>query len=133
MRERFSPRRSFGTEHSRAYSSWGSMRQRCAHATGYADRGITVCARWENFDNFLADMGDRPLGTTLDRIDSAGNYEPGNCRWATAIEQASNRNTNRYVLMDGEKITTAEYARRAGITHDAARWRTRHCVIVQPT
>lgn len=78
------------------YRSWDGMKQRCLNpkATGYkryGGAGVTVCERWLTFENFLADMGERPEGTTLDRIDSAGDYEPGNCRWADRSTQNRNR------------------------------------------
>lgn len=80
------------------YNSWYNMKARCSNpkATGYENyggRGITVCKRWLEFENFLADMGERPDGLTLDRKNNEGNYEPSNCRWATRIEQ--NNNTRR--------------------------------------
>lgn len=81
---------------SRTYQAWVSMRERCGNQTrrGYKNwggRGISVCERWLTFANFLADMGERPDGKSLDRVNNDGNYEPNNCRWATASEQALNR------------------------------------------
>jgi hypothetical protein len=83
------------------YLSWTSMRTRCSRSYGnawkyYGARGIKVCDRWlDSFENFLEDMGERPDGKTLDRIDVDGNYEPGNCRWATPKEQSANRRVSR--------------------------------------
>ncbi len=85
-----------GKRPSRTYQSWIAMRNRCyrekdVHYASYGGRGITVCGSWRaSFEVFLADMGERPEGKTLDRIDPDGNYEPGNCRWATPVEQRAN-------------------------------------------
>lgn len=78
------------------YEAYQGMLARCHRPThhkypSYGGRGITVCDRWRDFASFHADMGDRPEGRTLDRINNDGNYEPGNCRWATAQQQRHNR------------------------------------------
>jgi hypothetical protein len=86
---------------SKTYISWSAMKQRCHSSTRhnaneYFFKGITYDARWESFQNFLADMGERPKGMTLDRIDSDGNYCKANCRWA----DVSTQNNNRRILQD---------------------------------
>lgn len=79
------------------YRAWNNMRNRCSnpkvnHYQDYGGRGIRVCARWQIFENFLADMGRRPSPLyTLERMDNDGNYEPGNCKWATRYEQQHNK------------------------------------------
>lgn len=83
----------------KTYVSWSRMKDRCLNPNShkypsYGERGITVCDRWLKFDNFLADMGERPEGKTLDRYpDNQGNYEPSNCRWATDSLQQLNKRT----------------------------------------
>jgi hypothetical protein len=97
------------------------MITRCHRSTAsdyerYGGRGITVCERWrEGFANFLQDMGARPEGTTLDRIDNDGNYEPSNCRWATAVEQQRNRKVARLVKLRREVVTIEHASRLLGV------------------
>lgn len=78
------------------YAVWSMMIQRCTNPKNvdypnYGGRGITVCPEWRKFAAFLADMGEKPAGLTIDRTDNDGNYEPGNCRWATRLQQSHNR------------------------------------------
>lgn len=85
-----------GMTHTGVYNSWFAMRDRCEKPTSpswqwYGAKGVRVCDQWQDFKTFFADMGHRPEGCTLDRINPAGNYEPGNCRWATYKEQAANK------------------------------------------
>jgi len=82
--------------HTTEYNSWISMRSRCRNPRNtdfalYGALGITVCDRWELYENFLADMGRKPFNHSLDRINPAGNYEPANCRWATPSVQSANQ------------------------------------------
>lgn len=90
------------------YNSWRAMIDRCTnekqpHYHNYGGRGITICERWMVFERFLADMGERPKGRTLDRINNDGNYEPGNCRWATGSEQRMNRRDSKRPANDNGK------------------------------
>lgn len=101
-----------GKRSSPTYSSWCAMKARCdltgrENSDRYKDRGISYCERWKSFDEFLSDMGERPDGTTLDRWPNpSGDYEPGNCRWATPRQQA--RNTRRNVLTFETAVQVAE-------------------------
>lgn len=110
-------------------AAWYGMRQRCYNPndknySSYGGRGIEVCKRWqESFENFFADMGEAPKGLTLDRIEVDGNYEPGNCRWATRQTQQRNRRNNPRVNHEGKSVTLVELAERYGITLRALRFR----------
>lgn len=97
------------------YKSWAEMKYRCnKNIRNY--KNISYCDRWEKFENFLEDMGERPHDTTLDRIDVYGNYEPNNCRWADIITQENNRTNNTKYIVDGEKLTLTQIARKYEIS-----------------
>lgn len=103
------------------YGVWLTMRRRCDLPTStdyhrYGARGISVCERWKDFGAFLADMGRRPsVDHTIERVDNLGNYEPGNVRWATRIDQANNRRSNHLLAHRGQTRTVAEWARISGL------------------
>ncbi len=89
----------------------------------YGAKGITVCERWMVFENFLSDMGERPEGTTIDRINGNLGYEPGNCRWATIKDQQRNTKANRMVTFDGLTMCISEWAEKLGISKDTLSYR----------
>lgn len=112
------------------YAVWRSMLARCMNPKAkdyprYGGRGITVCERWRTFENFLADMGERPAGLTLEREDGSRGYEPRNCKWATPTEQARNRRTNVMVTHNGVVATVAEWAERTGLERKTIEYRIR--------
>lgn len=102
------------------YSSWENMRARCLNPNAvnyafYGGRGITVCERWASYRNFLADMGERPPNTTLDRIDNSAGYSPDNCRWTTRKQQSRNTRANRLLTLRGETKPLIEWSEVLGI------------------
>lgn len=115
-------KKTHGRSHTSEYNIWCSMKQRCTDPKlkafpHYGGRGIKVCSRWlESFENFYEDMGERPKGKSLDRLDNEGNYEKDNCAWRSRIEQANNKRSNVYYLYQGESKTMPEWARKFGIS-----------------
>lgn len=117
-----------GEHGSRTYRCWDHMIQRCENRKNtrwidYGGRGISVCERWHDFENFLADMGQCPSGHSIDRINNDGNYEPSNCRWSTYFQQAQNTRRSVFFELDGEKKTISEWARCYGLSEQALRYR----------
>lgn len=112
-----------GLTRSPAWNAWNAMRRRCLKPVyenfkHYGGRGITICDRWQEFSAFLADMGQPPSPAhSLEREDNDGNYEPGNCRWATGKEQCNNRRNNVLLTIGGETKTVAEWADASGIKY----------------
>ena len=105
------------------YRVWKSMKRRCtcgcdAAYPRYGGRGIIVCPAWSrSFAAFLADMGERPAGMMIDRIDNDGPYCPFNCRWANRTDQSNNMRSNVRITFQGETLTVAEWARKMGISY----------------
>ena len=116
---------------SREYLTWRAMRGRCNNPNDpayprYGGRGVAVCDRWDRFENFLADMGPRPDGASLDRWpDNDGDYEPGNCRWATRKEQGRNMRSNNMLTARGQTLCIKDWADRLGVDPGTIRHRIR--------
>lgn len=110
-----------GMHKSAEYIVYQQMKERCFNTkkgsyTRYGAKGITVCERWRvSFENFYEDMGPRPPGTSLDRIDNAGNYEPGNCRWADNATQYRNRAQTVWITYNGETKCRKDWAKQYGV------------------
>ncbi len=130
---------------SRTYLCWVWMKHRCQNPKNrsfknYGGRGIKVCERWQSsFANFLADMGGKPGNLTLDRIDNNGNYEPGNCRWATPSQQVRNRRDVVYLEVNGVRKAVWEWAsiinipRRTLLNRIRRGWSPEDVISVPPT
>lgn len=118
-----------GMKNSPEHRSWSAMKNRCNNpmATSYHNygaRGIAVCDRWnDSFVRFLEDMGERPDGTSLDRIDNDGDYCPENCRWATRAEQSRNTRQNRMIRHNGVVKCATDWAAGCGVALETLRWR----------
>lgn len=118
----------YNTRYKTEYTTWSSMKARCGnkrhHAyKRYGGRGIKVCDRWKDFRFFLEDMGLRPAGMTLDRIDNDGDYSKENCRWATMREQCNNRVSNIPVSINGVSISFMEFSEMLSIPPKTLNWR----------
>lgn len=114
--------RTHGLSHTDEYGIWQGMLNRCNKSfdsaySHYGVRGISVCERWSSFESFYGDMGPRPSPKhSIDRVNNDGNYEPGNCRWATSKEQARNKRVNYLVEHDGETKCVADWAEQYGVS-----------------
>lgn len=113
---------------SKTYNSWANMHQRCGNPNhpkykNYGGRGITVCKEWSSFNSFLFDMGEKPEGMTIERIDVNKGYSKENCKWASHKEQANNKTCTEILSFNGEKMTAAQWAEYLGIKFSTLRMR----------
>jgi len=109
-----------GRKHTTEYEAWAGMIARCKNKNrkqykDYGGRGIAVCERWKNYDNFYSDMGEKPKGMTIERIDNDKGYSPDNCKWATREEQGNNTRKNIFITHNGKTQTIAQWAREKNI------------------
>lgn len=113
------------------YYAWIDMRRRCENPNHraykwYGARGITVCDRWQSFETFLSDVGEKPEGHSLDRIDNQKGYEPSNCRWADSYQQNANRRTVRLLTFAGKTQSVTAWAQELGMGQSTLQWRMAH-------
>lgn len=126
-----SPNRTHGMQGSKIYLIWNAMKNRCGNPAVkaypyYGGRGITVSESWQKFENFYTDMGDRPEGMSLDRIDNSKGYSKENCKWSTKEEQANNKRNNSKITFNGETLSVSQWARRIGIHREGLAHRLRN-------
>lgn len=112
------------------YLSWQEMKRRCLNPkvvrfSHYGGRGILVCNKWLQFEGFLADMGIRPKGKTIERLNNNGNYEPGNCAWGTIAEQSKNRSSTVLVTFKGKTLCLSDWAKKLRIKPNTLWYRAR--------
>lgn len=122
--------RTHGRSKTPTHNSWRAMRERCQNPKNvayknYGGRGISVCKRWEEFEGFLEDMGERPEGTTLERRDVQKGYSPDNCVWLEAKKQCENTTRSRKIEFNGETRLLRDWAKSLGITSTALSVRLR--------
>lgn len=121
-----------GLSKSATYKIWDGMKQRCTNPKfngfeNYGGRGITVCYRWLNsFENFLSDMGPRPIGMSIERKDNSLGYSPENCVWATPKEQLNNTRANHFIEYDGRTLTLMQWSEKTGIPYRALQKRIKY-------
>jgi len=112
-----------GYRGTRTYYTWQGVKSRCMNERDpnyprYGGRGITMCDRWrDSFEAFLEDMGEKPVGTWIERVDNERGYEPENCVWATPQEQNNNRRDSRFLEFNGRSQTMAQWAREVGVPY----------------
>lgn len=115
-----------GMSRTLVYGIWKGIHQRCGNPKApkfynYGGRGIKVCERWNSFENFVADMGIRPNGYSIERINNDGDYEPANCVWATKKQQLNNKRKSRFLEFNGERKTIAQWSDEIGVRWDTIR------------
>lgn len=121
-------------QRTRTYTTWQGILQRCTNPNyhkypTYGGRGIRVCDQWQGehgYENFLRDMGEAPEGMSIERENNNGNYEPGNCRWATRAEQARNQRSNIRIEFRGRSMILVDWANEIGITYGALKYRLKN-------